>query len=296
MVLLHGVGSSHRYLIPLQYELASASVVHSFDLPGFGGTAKPTRPLSIAEYGRLIGRALDRLAELESRDAPRSIDVPDARHKRASPVGEGVTPVEPSGAACAVVVAHSMGTQFAVELARHRPELVSGLVLMGPVSDPRRASLARSGFELLRDTLAEPVQVKRVQGGDFLRCGLAWFVAESRVMLAYPLLERMAGLGCPVLVLRGKHDPIARADWCGRVAASARADSARSASAVVEVEGQRHVVHLTAPGRVAGAIRAFVADLLPGETLPESDEADGRDGRDWRDEHDQQDEHDERAT
>jgi len=58
-VLLHGIGVSHRYLARLHLELArgtnrrnvqadaGAAAVYSFDLPGFGGTPRPARPVTV---------------------------------------------------------------------------------------------------------------------------------------------------------------------------------------------------------------------------------------------------------
>jgi alpha-beta hydrolase superfamily lysophospholipase len=50
-VLIHGIGVSHRYLARLHDLLAATAPTYSLDLPGFGGTPKPGRQLSVEEYG-----------------------------------------------------------------------------------------------------------------------------------------------------------------------------------------------------------------------------------------------------
>ncbi|WP_404498377.1 alpha/beta fold hydrolase [Arthrobacter sp. GAS37] len=59
------------------------------------------------------------------------------------------------GAGPVVVVGHSMGTQFATELAVRRPELVSHVVLIGPVVDSERRTVFRQSLALGLDSLLE---------------------------------------------------------------------------------------------------------------------------------------------
>jgi pimeloyl-ACP methyl ester carboxylesterase len=46
------------------------------------------------------------------------------------------------GVAKCITVGHSMGVQFALELGIQRPERVAGVVMIGPVVDPSRPTLA----------------------------------------------------------------------------------------------------------------------------------------------------------
>lgn len=218
-VLLHGIGASHRYLARLHRELAASATVVSFDLPGFGGMPKPPSPVSVEQYADLIGRALDH-AELQR----------------------------------CTVVGHSMGSQFAVELARRRPELTTHVVLIGPVVDSRRRSVVRQAFALSRDGLREPPAANAMVLGDYVRCGPRWYLTELRVMMSYPTEERIESVDAPVLVLRGARDPVAGSNWSAALAA--RAPRGR----LLEVPGSGHVVQQSAPRVVADAIRDFVLD------------------------------------
>jgi pimeloyl-ACP methyl ester carboxylesterase len=215
-VLVHGIGASHAYFRRLQLELARTGDVHAVDLPGFGGLPRPHGPRSIAQLAEALGRRLDSL---------------------------GVGP--------AVLVGHSMGVQVVVELALSRPELVSHLVLVGPVTDPERATATAQGRDLVRDMLKEPVSANALVLGAYLRCGIRWYVTELPAMLGYPTLDAVSRTRCPVLVLRGADDPIARAGWARRLVGAA------PDGRLVEVPGARHVVQHSAPREVASAIVAL---------------------------------------
>ena len=86
--------------------------------PASGRRPHPEEALSVEEYARFTGETLARL---------------------------GIT-------SC-VVVGHSMGVQFALELARQQPSLVSHLVLIGPVVDSRRRTVLQQAIALARDSL-----------------------------------------------------------------------------------------------------------------------------------------------
>lgn len=216
-VIVHGIGSSHRYGARLQNELALAGESLSLDLPGFGGMQTPGHPLSIEAYATMIGTVFD------------ALHLPSA-----------------------ILIGHSMGAQIIVELAVQRPELVTHLVLVGPVVDPARDTLLKQFVDLAHDSIFEPLFVKRIAVADTARAGIRWFLRETQPMLTYPLPARLAAVRAPVLVVRGQHDPLARREWCAALARSA------SEARLVEVRGERHVVHLTAPRRVAAHILGFV--------------------------------------
>jgi pimeloyl-ACP methyl ester carboxylesterase len=148
-----------------------------------------------------------------------------------------------------------MGCQFAVELARQRPELVSRAVLMGPVVDSRRRSVLRQAFALAVDSLGETPSANAIVFTDYLRCGPKWYLTELPEMMAYPTEELITDVTVPVLVLRGTRDPIAGRVWSAVL--TAKAPKGR----MLELPGH-HVVQQRIPGQVADAIRSFVSDPL----------------------------------
>ena len=86
VVLIHGIGVSHRYLSRLHGLLAESADTYSIDLPGFGATPRPEHTLSVADHATYILGALEQLGVLEF-----------------------------------VLVGHSMGTQFAIEAPVQQP-------------------------------------------------------------------------------------------------------------------------------------------------------------------------------
>ncbi len=167
-----------------------------------------------------------------------------------------VSLLERIGVTRAVLVGHSMGTQWVVELALQRPTLASHVVLIGPVTDDRHRTALTQFLALAVDTLGEPIDGNTLVFADYVRCGPRWYLRQLREMLNYPLEERVREVDAPLLIVRGGRDPIAGIEWARRLR-----DKAVSASLVV-VPGHRHLVQHTAPRAVTGAIAAFLERVL----------------------------------
>lgn len=218
-VLVHGIGISHRLFSRLHGELSVEHSVVSVDLPGFGGLPKPPSSPDVGEMAAGLGRVLEIL---------------------------GVGPV--------VAVGDSMGTQWVVELAAQRPDLVTHVVAIGPVVDDRHREAVRQAIALANDCLRETPSANARVLTEYSRCGPRWYFTQLPHMLSYPMEERVAEVGQPLLVLRGGRDPIAGRAWCRRLR-----DRGRRAR-MVEVPGHPHLVQHTAPRAVASAIEWFVAE------------------------------------
>ncbi len=212
-VLVHGIGMSHRYLQRLHRALLAHGTVVSLDLPGFGGLRKPPHDVDVTQMAAGIGEVLDAL--------------------RTGP---------------AVLVGHSMGTQWIVELAVRRPELARSVVAIGPVTDNRRRTVGWQAAKLGLDTLGEPPGANALVFGDYLRCGPAWYLTQLRHMFAYPMESRVGRLRVPLLIMRGSRDPVARRDWCRGLRAASRD------AVLVEIPGRVHNVQYSAPRAVTSAI------------------------------------------
>jgi pimeloyl-ACP methyl ester carboxylesterase len=178
LVLLHGLAVSHRYLMPLALRLARHRRVHVVDLPGFGLSGDPNRVLDVAEHA-------DHLAHwLEAADLP--------------PVA---------------VLGNSFGCQVAVELAVRHPDLVRGLVLVGPTMDPAARTAPRQILRWLRDTAREdPLQLP-ILARDVRDAGLHRVVGTLVHALHDPIEDKLPLVRVPVLVTRGSREPIVPAAW-----------------------------------------------------------------------------------
>ncbi|WP_144662132.1 alpha/beta fold hydrolase [Paenarthrobacter nicotinovorans] len=217
-ILIHGIGVSHRYLARLHAVLAASAPTYSLDLPGFAGTPRPDRQLQVEDYGAFIAEAL----------ASRGID-------------------------SYILVGHSMGVQFAIEAALHRPESARHVVLMGPVVDSRHKNILRQSIALgLDGMLRESPSSNWIVFTDYLKCGPRWYFTELPVMMKYPTEERLSRVQAPVLILRGSRDHVAGPEW------SLRLSRAVAQGRLVEIPGVGHVAQHMRPKAVADAIRSFV--------------------------------------
>lgn len=218
-VLVHGIGVSSRYFARLAASLTRFGTVYAVDLPGFGSAPRPERTLTVAAGAALLSAFL------------RAENVDDA-----------------------VLVGHSMGSQFVVEVAVTSPSLVSGVVVVGPVVDERARAPWQQGMRLARDVLRESPTANWIVGTDYLRSGLRWYLTELPVMLDYRIEDRIRLVTAPVLVLRGERDPIAPQGWSARLAGCA------PSGRLTSVPGAAHVVQHTATSEVARILADFATD------------------------------------
>jgi pimeloyl-ACP methyl ester carboxylesterase len=223
VVLVHGIGVSSRYFAPLERDLSRDAHVVAPDLPGFGRSHLPDEPaLTVAEHADVLAALIAELA----------LDRP-------------------------VVVGHSMGAQFVTELAVRRPDLVGGVVLLGPVTDPSARSVLRQGLRLAVDVLREPPRGAALQLREWLRTGVRWYLATARRMVDYRIEERLPLVTVPVAVVRGGRDPVAPAAFVRALAESAPDGS------VTEVPGAAHLVQWSHPDAVRGVIAQVQGRSVP---------------------------------
>ena len=186
VVLVHGIGVSGRYFLRLADVLAATYDVYALDLPGYGSTPKPHRPLSVPELAEVVGGTVAAL-----------------------------------GLEAPVVVGHSMGCQVVVDVVRLGPGRCAGWVLIGPTVDPDARSLLGQAWRLVLDTLREPLPTNAVIFRDYARMGPVRYLRTTRHMLRDRIEEDVHGCAAPGLVLRGGSDPIAPRHWSRRLAATA---------------------------------------------------------------------------
>ncbi|HZI18504.1 MAG TPA: alpha/beta hydrolase [Pyrinomonadaceae bacterium] len=183
VVLVHGFVVSGLYMVPTAERLARFYRVYVPDLPGFGRSDKPRRPLDVAGLAGALAAWMD---------------------------AEGLRR--------AVLVGNSMGCQVIAEMVAREPERAEGLVLTGPTVDPAARTARQQLARLLIDATREKVSLLLVHFRSLLEAGLwrAWRTA--RHALANRIEENLPRLDAPALVVRGSRDPLAPQVWCERVA------------------------------------------------------------------------------
>lgn len=227
-VLVHGIGVASRYYSRLADSLSTSATVHTVELPGFGGAPEPKQSMSVSDQAELLAAFL----------RARNIEDP-------------------------VLVGHSMGAQWVLEVAWLHPDLTARLALMGPVVNPAKRTVRQQALRLFQHFLTDRPSVNARILFDYIRCGPRWYLKTLPHMMDYPTLERTAalgeryrsaGLGLPqVLVVRGARDAIAPHSW-----AALLADSAPNGR-LLEVAGHMHVVQFFGAAEVASGLRRLAS-------------------------------------
>ena len=150
-----------------------------------------------------------------------------------------------------VLVAHSQGCQVAC-LAAADPR-VAALVLLGPTTDPRLRRPAVLAARWVATALGEPPgHVPRILA-QWARTGPRAMRALWRRASPDRTDHRLAGVGRPVVVVRGSRDRLCPGDWAARLAAVA------PRGRLVELPGAAHMTVQSRPWEVARLLR----ELLP---------------------------------
>jgi 2-hydroxy-6-oxonona-2,4-dienedioate hydrolase len=182
LVLVHGLGVSSRYMMPLAEILAADRPVYVPDLPGFGRSEKPRRTFDVHEQAEFLASWMPAMG-LERAD----------------------------------FLGHSLGCQVVADLAFHHPERVLRLTLAAPTIDDRGRSVPRELGRLLRDSWREPFSLAPIVLNDYVRAGFGRALRTLRYALADRIEEKLPSLRMRTLVLRGERDPVVSERWTERV-------------------------------------------------------------------------------
>ncbi|HXV94050.1 MAG TPA: alpha/beta fold hydrolase [Pseudonocardia sp.] len=231
VVLVPGFGIGSSYLVPLAARLARDTRVYAVEPPGHGRSEHDLRPLTVPELAEALAAWMDR------------------RYLRA-----------------AVLVGHSLGAQVAAETAVRRPDLVAGLVLVGPTTDPGARTAARilTRAQLLTGPFERPTYAVWTSL-DYPRAGAAVLATEMREMIDHHIEDVLPRLDRPVRVVRGARDRLVSQDWAEKVARLA------GAPAPTAVPRWGHAVHYDDPEAVARVTLELLAEVAE-QGPPVSDE------------------------
>ena len=201
-VLVHGIGVSSRYFVPLAEELAKHGQVVIFDLPGFGGLPHPRDTFSIADFAAVVAVSLEELGI--------------------------VTPV---------LIGHSMGAQVVVEVLVASPHLAAAAMLLGPVVNAKDRTLRRLARRFLQSSRHERPQSAALSVGAYFLAGLWWTRTLLPRMVSYPMEDRIGGVEADLVLMSGTFDATSPRAWL-EVLAEAATSAGRVE--VVTVEGAAH--------------------------------------------------------
>ena len=181
-MLLHGLGVSSRYFVPLARILADRHRVVAVDLPGWDGSDRPDAVLDIPGLAGELAAWLD----TEGLERPR-------------------------------IVANSLGCQVTVELAAREPERFERIVLIGPTVDPRYRTAIHHAPRFFVDAMREPPTLLPIIVRDYLRFGLRRFVATAGAALRDRPEDKLPRITAPTLVIKGERDAFVSTDWAEEI-------------------------------------------------------------------------------
>ncbi|WP_244931322.1 alpha/beta hydrolase [Nocardioides sp. W7] len=151
------------------------------------------------------------------------------------------------------VFALSSSCQLVAHAARLRPDLVRRIVLVGPTTDPRARSWAGlAGLWLRTAVHEEPRQLPSLVR-QYRRTTLRSMYATMDVCRHDSLQVTLSRVGCPVVLVRGVRDRIARRDWVQTLAGTA------PERVVVEIPAGAHLVPMTHPALFAERVAPVLA-------------------------------------
>jgi pimeloyl-ACP methyl ester carboxylesterase len=217
---IHGFGISGSYLMPTARRLAADATNVVPDLPGYGRSEKPPRPLDIPALSDAVVRLLDAL---------------DIDH--------------------AVLVGNSMGCPIIVETAANHPDRVEGAVLVAPAGGINNRPLRKAIGQLAVDGVRESPRMARVAVPDYLRFGPINALRLFSDLTKFPSLDRLLTLPVPALGVIGSRDPLmpkrARVLEVGR--------QLPEHVTVAIITGAAHAVNFSHSGELAHVIRSWLA-------------------------------------
>ncbi|GJD93990.1 Putative aminoacrylate hydrolase RutD [Methylobacterium iners] len=185
IILVHGLGMSSRYMIPLAKHLAPYFRVYAPDLPGFGLSDKPCRALTVRELADGLA-AWMRVVGLKQ----------------------------------AAFIGNSLGCEVLVELALVHPQLVDRLVLQGPTPDPEARGLIRQIVGFFAIAPFERWSLAWVALADYVRGGVSRYLLTLRSMVGNHIAEKVLRVTQPTLVVWGTRDYIVPYAFVARLASS----------------------------------------------------------------------------
>jgi pimeloyl-ACP methyl ester carboxylesterase len=182
VVCVHGAGVSSRELLDLVHALGEGHDAWAFDLPGFGRSGKPSRPLTLAEMADAVAGWL---------------------------------------AVCGVrrpcLLGGSFGCQVAVDLCVRYPDLVGALVLVGPTVDPRARTAAGVLRQWLRNSVRESPRMTPLNVADYRDAGVRRVLSAFGESIRDRIEDKLPHVSVPTLVVRGGKDRMVSQSWAEEV-------------------------------------------------------------------------------
>ncbi|MBV8525592.1 MAG: alpha/beta hydrolase [Acetobacteraceae bacterium] len=183
LVLVHGLGLSHVYMMPVAEYLAVEFPVYVPDLAGFGESEHPKQILDVAGLAAGLEAWLGAV---------------------------GLGPVS--------MLANSHGCQIVGELAVRWPGRVNKSVLQGPTTPPEERGWMIQFVRWRQNNRYNPPELGPISYHDYHRAGYGRALRTFHLALRDRLEDKIPAMTGPVLIVRGQHDPICQEAWAEELA------------------------------------------------------------------------------
>lgn len=221
IVMVHGLGMSHRYMMPTLKRLALHAPVYALDLPGFGRSEKPPRTLDVSELAHALATWLD------------------------------VNEIRGS-----ILLGNSFGCQVIVELILRRPEIASALVLVAPTVDPQARTVSGQLIRISFDALSERLSLVPLALYEyFFVVGFNRALQTLRYALADRIEEKLPRVSLPTLIVRGGKDPLVPQAWAEEIT------GLLPHAHLVVIPHAAHAVNYDAPEELAREVLHFRREI-----------------------------------
>jgi pimeloyl-ACP methyl ester carboxylesterase len=153
------------------------------------------------------------------------------------------------GATRVVLVGHSASCPVVVEAARRDPGLVKALVLIGPTIDPRSRTWPRMIQRWVRTAFWERPRYAPLLARLYAGTGVRSMIRGMDAVRHHELGPALARTSVPALIVRGRHDRIAPADWLQDLRETSHVE-------IETLSGGAHMIVLTHGAELAGHLNA----------------------------------------
>ncbi len=173
IIHIHGFAISGRYLLPAARLLAGEYRTFVPDLPGFGRSHHPARPLTIDQLGEAVVRFMDQ-----------------------------------QGIERAVMLANSLGCPITASMLDQHADRIETAIWVSPAGGRYNLPIWRGATQMMLAGLREPPRMVPIAMTDYARYGPIPSIELLWSMLHYPTVQRLKELVIPTLVVIGSRDPL----------------------------------------------------------------------------------------
>jgi len=184
VILVHGLGVSGDYYLKFTKELASHYDVYIIDLPGYGKTPKPKKPLTIVQLSDVLRQYI---------------------------LASGITG--------SVIMGQSMGCQVVAHTVVASPDLFKKVILLAPTVNNKERTVLAQGFRLFQDTFHESLATNLIVFVNYARMGVRRFLITSKFMVDDHIEDVVSKINLPILFVTGARDKIVPKAWIDHLAA-----------------------------------------------------------------------------